>query len=216
MNRLVFTAAMLIILIISFNAYAQEEKTSTTFEENDSQGFGFHFGNVSGTGYAYRYWMDKWGIQGVIGGLTSGTNKYSFPGIIQENYALDPPLILTDNDEGRKYSFNFGANVMYSLKRTSNTNFYVHGGFSWSYVDKKFYRQTYSLVSSKELYSYTVTGKPTSHHDIKRNLNVGAGPGVEIDVGKFFKVAIELPLTFTGDREFIMYIPQVGLYYYFR
>jgi hypothetical protein len=91
--------------------------------------------------------------------------------------------------------------------------FYIHAGANWKYSDQKYYHQDYQLVNNTE---YRAAGSVYTSHKVKSFFNVGIGPGAEIQAGRYFKLALELPVTYTGDKEFIMYIPQVGLYYYFK
>jgi len=42
------------------------------------------------------------------------------------------------------------------------------------------------------------------------------GLGFEIKLGKTFVWAIEMPITLNQKGDVMMYIPQSGLYYYFK
>jgi hypothetical protein len=35
-------------------------------------------------------------------------------------------------------------------------------------------------------------------------------------LGKNFRVALELPITYNWEQRIVMYIPQIGFYYYFK
>lgn len=214
MNKVFLTAALAVIMILAaaFLTAAEHENNY-----NETQAFGMHFGNISGNGYAYRIFLDNLGFQFVVGGFTAGSNNYSFPPRIIRYDETNPPLTLTDTDNGRRYNFNIGANAIFPLKRTENFLFYAHTGLCWLYSDQKKYSQLYSHDSTSTWYSYySPVGAVNTSNKIKSYVNIGVGPGVEMQLGKYFKIALELPITYTGQRELIMYIPQAGIYYYFR
>jgi hypothetical protein len=190
-------------------AYAQDNEENLKFENH---ALGVHFGNVSGNGYAYRYMAKNIGFQFVAGGYTSGTNHYNLPDQVSDYEGIgDVPRVFSDN--GRKYSVNLGGNVILPLKRTENTLFYIHSGVCWFYSDTKRFNREYQYYNSG-LYS-SDTDVFTSYK-IRSYVNVGIGPGAEFLIGKYFKFVLELPITYTGNNELIMYIPQAGLYYYFK
>ncbi|MBM4400284.1 MAG: hypothetical protein FJ041_08165 [Candidatus Cloacimonetes bacterium] len=211
MKRTFISLIVILLLIVVSNISAQKAKTSSPAEEEGSHGFGIHFGNVSGNGYAYRYLGQELGIQVVVGGFTTGKNDPSFSPNIY-HYSNAPQISVTE--KGRKYSFNLGGNLIFPLKKLENTVFYLHGGTCWVYSDQKLFTQKYNYSSSMEVYN--ISGKYETSHNIKSYVNFGAGPGVEMMAGKYFKLVIELPITYTGTKELIMYIPQAGLYYYFK
>lgn len=209
MNRTLYVLVILGLLLFAASAFGENGNGNT-------HGFGVHFGNVSGNGYAYRYITDKLGIQLVVGGMTSGDNHYSMPDQLII-YDSPHPLTTVRVDNGRKYNFNLGGNIILPLKRTTGSMFYLHAGTNWKYSDQKQYKQDYQRYSSSDYQAnYSPTGDVTTSHKMKSYFNVGIGPGVELSAGKYFKLALELPITYTGDNEFIMYIPQAGLYYYFK
>ena len=44
----------------------------------------------------------------------------------------------------------------------------------------------------------------------------GFGLGFDFDIGQNFHWVLELPITIDEDSEIVMYIPQTGLYYFFK
>lgn len=219
MKKLVLIALTLAILSCLNLAWAQNETTDESLNTPSvsmaNQGFGVHFGNVSGSGYAWRYMNDKHGVQLVLGGFTTGDNGVFFSPQIPVADTLDT----WDTENGRKYYMNFGVNYLKPLKQTEFTLFYLHAGLNWNYSDQKQYKQRYSLYSIPEDGGnniYTKAGSPTVSHKISSYVNIGAGPGFEIALGRYVKLSLELPVTYTGKDEFLMYIPQAGLYYYFQ
>ncbi|HOD18559.1 MAG TPA: hypothetical protein PKJ14_08010 [Candidatus Cloacimonadota bacterium] len=178
---------------------------------DSTHALGFHFGLVSGYGLSYRHFchegkFQNFGFQGVVGGYSSGKNEASLK--VQDAEREGDYLI--DTDAGRKYYINIGLNGIYELKRTSVFNFYLLGGMDWSYETKKLYHQKYDPADS------SAYGNIYTDHKIKSLLSMGLGPGVEINLGRYFKLAVELPITYTGEHNLVMYIPQAGIYYYFR
>jgi hypothetical protein len=218
MNRLMLIMTLLTVLMGSLIAQETEAFIADNAPDTSiaAQGFGVHFGNVSGNGYAWRYLKEKWGVQLVVGGLTSGKNDYSFDEGYY-NYDTNPASSVFQKDNGRKYYFNLGANGILPLSRTSSMLFYLHGGINWQYTDQQVYNQEYIYdYSSGSTNYYDQSGDPTISHKIKSYANIGVGPGFEFFIGKNLKLALELPITYTGNNEFYMYIPQAGLYYYFK
>jgi hypothetical protein len=218
MKRTIFTIAIILLLSMTLSVYAQSKNQHNSDNDAETQAFGVHFGNVSGNGYAYRYLGQQLGIQLVGGGFTTGNNNASLPNrVIDNDNYTNPPSLITRTDDGRKYSFNLGGNLIFPLKRTGSALFYLHTGVCWKYSDLKIYKQNYSLdyISNYTSY-YEPSGGVYSSHKVKSYVNYGIGPGVELLAGKYFKLSLELPITYTGNDELIMYIPQAGLYYYFK
>jgi len=182
-------------------------------ENGTSQGFGMHFGNVSGNGYSWRIIGEKLGVQLVVGGLTSGNSDYYLPDSFYSYEPLPSPYVKRDN--GRKYSFNSGLNLILPLKNREGMMFYLHGGINWMYSDTKQYKRLY-VVDTGNANTFDAAGDVLTGHKIRSYVNIGMGPGFEYYVSKSFKIALELPMTYTGKGEFIMYIPQAGLYYYYK
>jgi hypothetical protein len=213
MKTLLLILLPLVMLVFGSLAWALEAdyvKYEADPEENlQTQGFGVHSGN----GYAWRYMTDKHGFQIVLGGYTSGNNNNHFSNTLPA-YNYNPPSPVTDTHNGRKYYVNIGANYIKPLKRTQFTLFYLHAGANWNYSDQRKYTQHYTYNSSFD--NYYKVGNPTVSHNISSYVNIGAGPGFELTLGKYVKFAVELPVTYTGKDEFLMYIPQAGLYYYFK
>ncbi len=181
---------------------------------DSTQALGLHFGNVSGNGLSYRRFFDKWGIQAVFGGYSTGSNTYDFvERTIPPGDYNDPVYVM--NDMGKKYVLNLGLSGIYPLKKTELFTFYVTGGFSWDYSNRKNYKQDFLQPHPDSVYYYQ-DGDVYSKRVVRSYLNIGAGPGMEIKLGPYFKLAAEIPVTYTGKHEFIMYVPQVGIYYYFK
>ena len=59
-NKIMYVLVILGLMFLSVNAFAEDN------ELNNTHGFGVHFGNVSGNGYAYRYIGKDLGIDPFI------------------------------------------------------------------------------------------------------------------------------------------------------
>ena len=212
-KRLAYAIAILVLLLISVSVYAQEESAKKVYNEDSQQAFGVQFGNVSGSGFGYRYFTETFGFQAVLGGYSTGADTYSFRDKIDADLTVNR---ITRTDKGRKYNMNLGLNTIYPLKKTDLFTFYLTGGLCWKYFNNKYYKQDYIPTQGDTLYFYPDSEGVYSSREVDSYVNVGFGPGVEIKAGRFFKLSIELPITYTGKHEFIMYVPSVGLYYYFK
>jgi opacity protein-like surface antigen len=216
MKRVLSVLVIMGLLSFAVNAFAADKIPADNNDFNHRQGFGVHFGNVSGNGYAWRYIGEPLGIQLVVGGLTAGDNHHNLNDGI---YVYDSPYLnnIVRSANGRKYNFNVGANLILPLRQSSGAMFYLHGGVNWKYSDQQKYSREYEYDTSiDENYNYHAITDVSTSHKVKSYYNIGVGPGVELQAGKYFKLVLELPITYTGDEEFIMYIPQAGLYYYFK
>ncbi len=215
MRKSLYVLVIMGLLLFTVNAFALGNGSDDS-DVKYTQGFGVHFGNVSGNGYAYRYIGKDLGFQLVVGGLTDGDNHTNFP---EAAYTYDSPAPLTylRTEKGRKYNFNIGGNVILPLRKTTYSMFYLHAGANWKYSDQKIFSQYYDYDHTEYGTSYYYPNEPIyTTHKVRSYCNIGIGPGVELQAGRYFKLALELPVTYTGDDEFIMYIPQVGFYYYFK
>ncbi len=211
--------AIYLTLILSLCLGGSLLIAKTPVNPDSTQALGLHFGNVSGNGLSYRRFFEKWGIQGVFGGYSTGTNAYQdFPDsvLVPHDYT---DQVYTVKDMGRKYVLNLGVSGIYPLKKTNLFTFYVTGGFSWAYSNRKNYKRDYladNIETAQDFYQIDSSEDVYSGRVVKSYLNMGAGPGMEIKVGPYFKLAVEIPITYTGKHEFVMYVPQVGIYYYFK
>lgn len=91
--------------------------------------------------------------------------------------------------------FNLGANLIGVIDNFKSGRFYVMaGGMIGSSSDENEYGE--DVTNSYWCF--------------------GVGPGVELELFKNIRFAVELPFTYNNDNELIMYIPQGGIYYYFK
>jgi hypothetical protein len=207
MNRIIYLSIIIALCCTSASLFAETVKEVNA---DSTQALGLQVGIVSGYGIGYRYFftegsMKNFGIQGVLGGYSSGNNDTSFRPQDAELHGTD----LIDSDPGKKYYLNIGLSGIYILKKTSLFNFYLAGGMDWVYETKKTYYQEYDAADAE-------IGDPYAKTKTKNLLSMGVGPGAELKLGRYFKISVDLPITYTGSHELIMYIPQVGVYYYFK
>ena len=188
---------------------------ATDMDAKIRQGLGVHFGTVSANGFSYRQFSGKHGFQGTLGAITYDKDE---PYVNTEYWtdSFGPESINVFHDE-RETNINVGLNYLYSLADNPSGRFYVFGGGAY----------LLSIVKGTNAH-YTEDSGNSGHYIIDPNLTIindkdyrhsfylGGGLGFELNIGRGFRWALELPLTVNEDTEFTMYIPQTGLYYYFH
>ncbi len=196
---------LLLLVFVCFSSLAAEEL-------NDTRGLGMHFGTVSGNGYSYRVFKNDLGFQLTFGAYQYGSNSPHFSNSI---YAYDGTSSVSVTKKGKKTLGSFGVNGLSVLTKTDISRFYLQFGFSYLVDRTDKYTQVYTNNANKATY-YILDGGKT--HSVKNSdgLTIGIGPGLEIGGNNNLRLAIELPITYNQSQELIMYIPQIGLYYYFK
>ena len=183
--------------------------------DNQFKGLGVHFGTLSGNGFSYRSFAKNHGYQLTLGGITLG--EKNIENTVYGEYDGQQTITLTE--DGRRTTLNVGLNYLKTLAMNRTGRFYVFGGFSYIYSRVKQYDVDYSLAynnpSWDDEYHRMGTALRTSW-DNRSSYFVGGGLGFDFNLGQNFHWAVELPLTMNEDTEFMMYIPQTGLYYYFK
>lgn len=209
--RIKYILILIILTAVSISCGAEEYNKSTAM--------GFHFGSLSGSGYAMRWMGEKMGLQATLGGYTYENNEDEYP----RPYYLEDVVNMaeqtyTERYDDRESAVNFGLNYIHVLDKFSSGRFYVTIGGSYKYFYETYHTVDYALDSTyTDWYYYTeVPGSRKKHVDDEHRWTVGAGPGVEFWLGKKFSLAMELPITFNWKKEVVMYMPQVGVYYYFK
>lgn len=158
--------------------------------ENYNTSMGFHFGTSTGSGYSVRHWTNTNGYQITIAAYAYGSRnpEYDNNDFYDDNYK-----------NARKQTGTLGLNYLWNLQKTKDYHFYIISGGS------------YSLQKVKRYYA------PEDHKWVNDNKwTVGAGPGFEMMLAERFHVSVELPITYNHKDDIVMYIPAVGVYYYFR
>lgn len=183
------------------------------------QGVGFAAGQLSGIGLSYRVMMDNYGIQVTVGGLSikdSGVDDI-VPGRTYYDPAYPKPELqgFTQSQWVRETHANIGLMFLKSLHKSKNSTLYVFTGFcgffSWDTIKEQYYEPQLN----GNYYDYVPVGKSERRIEKDNTVYGGGGLGFEIRFTPNIRLAIEWPLTFSSDGDFVMYIPQAGLHYFF-
>jgi hypothetical protein len=185
------------LLVIATLAFADDVDRRTAL--------GLHFGTSSGNGYSMRWINGNRGLQCTFGAYTAGSNNnvdYDY------DYYGQSELYST-TAEGRRAALELAANYLHTLDEFPNGMLYIMAGGSCRYIQKRMFEV--------DIVNHQVDWESERSYQ-KRELRwtIGAGPGFEIGYGSKFRLALEMPLTYNWKNDIIMYIPQVGIYYYFR
>ncbi|MDD2331852.1 MAG: hypothetical protein PHI68_04265 [Candidatus Cloacimonetes bacterium] len=169
---------------------------------NNTHAFGLHYGTVSGYGYGYRFFKGNQGCQFTLFAMTTGSNDKDFDATAYG--------VTVDEKTGRRTMLNLGANYLHVLNdfNKSNVRFYLLGGGAYN-----FYRKTMVYQNYIEHSAFGDSYKKTKNKD---TWVLGFGPGIEANPKKNIRLSLELPVSYKSDGSLIMFIPQVGLYYYFK
>jgi hypothetical protein len=184
-----------------------------------AQGVGFAAGQLSGIGLSYRVMLEDYGFQVTVGGISLKDSGYeeSYPtrGYYDPDYPKNDLQGFTQEQWVRETDANIGLMFMKSLHHANKTTLYVFTGFcaffSWDTIEEQYYEP----VFSDDYYDYVPIGDPKTRVKQRNIFYGGGGLGFEIRFTPNVRLAIEWPLTFTSDGDFVMYIPQAGLHYFF-
>jgi hypothetical protein len=181
-----------------------------------SRGLGLHFGTLSANGFSYRQFTGKQGFQATLGAISLGDDDVYFYSPQYGNYGGASQITLTE--EGRRANVNLGMNYLYALADNPSGRFYLLGGASYLISRVKQFEQDYGFQSNNgydDVYSLLSNHPVRTKWVNKGYYYIGAGLGFELNLGRNFRWAIEMPITLNQDGDIMMYIPQTGLYYYF-
>lgn len=193
---------------------------------NSKNSFGVHFGTSTGSGYSMRWMGLRNGLQSTIGAYTSGTTEPRFSDTYNEYWDSDgeewtpEDTLITMERSGRTSAVTAGLNYIHVLDNFRSGRFYIIAGGSYKFHHRKVFETDYlwgecPWDSTYNCYNL-VEGSESSHNEIEHRWTVGAGPGIEIALGKQVRFSVELPLTYNWKNDIVMWVPQVGLYYYFK
>lgn len=187
-------------------------------QADPTQGIGFAAGQLSAIGLSYRVMMEDYGMQVTVGALSIKDNN------LNETYAprtyYDPDSKsdvqgFTQENWIRETDANIGLMFMKSMHKAQKTTLYVFTGFcaffSWDAIEE----QRYEPQQSGEYYEYVQVGDPRKRVKKDNRLYGGIGLGFEIRFTPNIRLAVEWPLTYSSEGDFVMYIPQAGLHYFF-
>jgi hypothetical protein len=189
---------------------------------NDDNGIGLHFGTSSGSGYAMRWMGEQFGFQLTLGAYTKGSNKVVFQDPFRDydaDYTPDYTNHIWLKKGGRSTKAAIGLNGIVILDHFNKGSFYLMGGGSITTGKRTTFSARYKLDwagSNYNVYTRVETEPIRRGKESVGDWIVGVGPGVEIGLTRHFRVAIEVPITYDDSEDIVMYIPQVGIYYYFK
>lgn len=106
---------------------------------------------------------------------------------------------------GSESFFNFGAEILYVLKHTRLTAFYVPAGIGYSYRNVLQYR-----------YFGTPDLTQTEYREKTTNIFAGAGLGFTARTESWEDIWFSLDLVMVANKEDILPLPQFAIHYYFR
>ncbi len=205
---------------------------------------GIHAGTQSGYGYSARFMGEKNGFQATLGAVTWGNDDVYFPssmyywydreyevypdfGVLKDDYEAPDDTLVTITENGRLNIANIGLNYIHILdkfdvlKQKDHGRLYVMAGGSYQYYRQTVFSKDYHWVEAVDSLDYSHY-EPVNDNDpirdsvLEHRWTAGVGLGVELGFGKNFRVALELPITYDWEQRIVMYIPQIGLYYYFK
>jgi len=183
-------------------------------------GLGFAAGQLSGVGLSYRVMTEHYGAQVTFGALSikDESSEINYPNNGQ--YPIDTtwPMAQSYSETYhlRSTDGNIGLMFMKTLHRSKWATLYALTGFCTFFQIDKYEEQLYELENiNNEYYEYRASGEAKKYTEKKNTLYGGLGIGIEIRFSTNIRMAIEWPLTYSSKGDFIMYIPQVGLHYFF-
>ncbi len=188
---------------------------ATAVEDNTRAGLGLHFGTVSGNGYSMRWMGEDLGLQLTIGAMTSGSNNVHFN---QFYYPEDDETAatITVSKKGRDRSLIGAVNILIMLDHFRRGRLYLVGGCAFNDYRKRVFSANYT-DTSYDFTSYQLVQGSVTEEDVHENRwTAGLGPGIELAVSRHFRLALEVPITYNYNDDIVMYIPQVGFYYFFK
>lgn len=197
-------AILLLLLGLSLALSAQEAKSRTAL--------GLHFGTSSGNGYSMRWMGEKHGLQATLGAYTAGSNNVSLDDYYYNYDSSSNPI--TVEEPGKRGAVIMGLNYLYMLDHFRSGRLYIFSGGSYQYFQERVHMADYTYSGSSN-YVIDESSRRSELHRENR-WTVGVGPGFELELGSQFRFSFELPITFNWKDDIVMYIPQAGLYYYFK
>jgi len=185
-------------------------------EDNSRSSIGLHFGTSSGNGYAMRWMGRDLGLQATLGAYTSGNNDVKFNESYYDYENESTASEITVTKKGRSTSGTIALNSLIMLDHFNRGRLYIMAGGSYTYHREKVFSAQYRRVVGQSYNYELVDNSETSEKKTEHRWTAGIGPGLELGLSRHFRIAFEVPITYNYDDEIIMYIPQVGFYYYFK
>lgn len=183
-------------------------------------GLGFAAGQPSGVGLSFRKLTDNYGLQVTIGALSQ--NQDNWEGY--DSYQIEPDAAywkpstepFTQKHYMRETNANLGILLFKVLHSAPRSRFYVFAGGSVFYNIDSFEEHTYEYqLQSNETFIMHEISSPKKTSEYTTTFYSGIGIGMELRITQNIRVAVEWPLTLSSHGDFVMYIPQAGLHYFF-
>ena len=203
--------SLIIIILLALSMLTAEEKEL-------EYGLGFSGGLISGSGFSFRKLNDDFGYQINLGALMDNSSECDdcFP----ENYHgewIEDDDSFTDYSYGNTTHANLGINIYKPLHNGKRSKLYLLAGTAGYFFREKISEQDYTYNDIDSL--WVQTGQRRDATETEFTLNLGAGFGFDYKLSENIKLNLEWPLVFSfpeDDMRIYMYIPQVGIHYYFK
>lgn len=192
------TLILIILTLFVFSLNATDDldtkETKTAVFQN---GLGFTAGKISGVGFNYRQYFDKNGIQFTFGLLTNADKVPTFPAD-----GVSGSVTKTGWDVDGWVSLMY----LRTLRETPRSKFYYFIGGSMNIDYSKKYTQKYEWSPSE--YVWTKLGSPVKDGRNNNEYYFGPGIGIDISLGKYVSLIVELPISISSNKEIVSYVPQ--------
>ena len=187
--------------------------------EEPVHGLGFAAGQPSGLGLSYRRMTDNFGFQATFGAVSINQDdwgNYYYPMEYDAEYGKPYFEPFTQKHYVRETDANLGILLFKVLHSAKKSRFYAFIGGSLFYNIDSFEESTYEyrLQTDNTYIMHEISG-PKKSSESQSSIYGGFGIGIEFRITENIRVAVEWPLTVSSDGDFIMYIPQAGLHYFF-
>ncbi len=149
---------------------------------------GMSAGYISGSGISYRQMNEKFGYQ-IAGGAF---------------YSYEPENVEDEEDQVEYLGWNISGTYYYILKNWQTSRFYLLAGTTIFDI----YHMTQNEYGNNE--------EDEVENEDATYVNVGIGIGLEFPLTKYLHVSVEWPWYYDGKLEFLKFIPQAGVHYYFE
>ena len=163
--------------------------SSILFAEELTHAIGMSAGYISGSGISYRQINEKYGYQ-IAGGA-----YYNYEPEDEEEEFND------DIEDSKYLGWNISGTYYHILKNWQTSRFYLLAGTTIFDV----YDITQNEFGNNEAENIDAT-----------YINIGIGIGLEFPLTKYLHVSVEWPWYYDGKAEFVKFIPQAGVHYYFK
>ena len=190
------------------------------FSQGWTKGLGFAAGMPAGIGFSYRSVGEHWGYQ-ISGGVISNTWGHD-----DYRYEITSTWWGDDVDTSQVYHWsyhdrntdgNLGLLFIRPLHRTSRSMFYGFLGLGGFLSINEITRQDWHyVIEDDSTVVYREIGDEYAADEIYVTWYLGAGIGIQWNLTENIRISAEMPVTVTNEKNVYMYVPQIGVHYYFR